>query len=269
MGNTKSNAESNIGRKLIMNGVLNDDLEMIQNGLKYKDTDLNGIDAGAPFIYRLMILILTKNETQFKYYVDMFESHMGYDHKIKKRLCIYAHKIYKPMQGYHEYHRDSIYDPHHSKKYVKITMDFVFEVKDTFYFRLKHHSDIKDVLFDLMTNLCNNINYMLAIKMPDQQQFAITPYVSSIKNNIKTLIYTIIDRENKIKLMTDSDTDTDTDTDSDTNNLAMECCICMDNKRNTLFYPCKHVGACDICASIIQDCPLCRQKIETTETVFI
>lgn len=43
-----------------------------------------------------------------------------------------------------------------------------------------------------------------------------------------------------------------------------ECCICLDNKCNILFLPCKHIVVCDICASMLQSqrvCPVCQSDI--------
>lgn len=45
---------------------------------------------------------------------------------------------------------------------------------------------------------------------------------------------------------------------------ATECEICCANKRNTIFLPCKHSYACNICAINIRirgnHCPICRLR---------
>jgi hypothetical protein len=45
---------------------------------------------------------------------------------------------------------------------------------------------------------------------------------------------------------------------------AIECIICMENVRNTVFYPCMHLITCEECGfeKIKIDCPQCHQKID-------
>jgi hypothetical protein len=43
---------------------------------------------------------------------------------------------------------------------------------------------------------------------------------------------------------------------------ALECILCMDNKRDTLFLPCCHLNTCGECASMHSVCPTCKQPIE-------
>lgn len=45
---------------------------------------------------------------------------------------------------------------------------------------------------------------------------------------------------------------------------AMECIICIENIRNTVFYPCMHLITCEECGfeKIKFDCPQCHQKID-------
>ena len=38
------------------------------------------------------------------------------------------------------------------------------------------------------------------------------------------------------------------------------CCICMDDKKDVLFLPCKHICACANCSNV-KTCPICRTDI--------
>ena len=40
-----------------------------------------------------------------------------------------------------------------------------------------------------------------------------------------------------------------------------ECSVCMENKKNTLLLPCKHVCICHLCAEDVTECPLCKTTI--------
>ena len=40
-----------------------------------------------------------------------------------------------------------------------------------------------------------------------------------------------------------------------------ECIICMEDKKNIIFYPCKHYYCCDLCSKYIKLCPICRSEI--------
>ena len=41
-----------------------------------------------------------------------------------------------------------------------------------------------------------------------------------------------------------------------------ECSICMDNNKNTVFYPCGHYYVCTGCSKKITVCPYCKKSIE-------
>ena len=45
-------------------------------------------------------------------------------------------------------------------------------------------------------------------------------------------------------------------------NNSFTCVICLDNRKDTLFLPCKHLCTCSKCSSMIESCPLCREYIE-------
>ena len=48
-----------------------------------------------------------------------------------------------------------------------------------------------------------------------------------------------------------------------------ECTICMDNSKEVLFLPCRHVCTCSACSGHVKTCPVCRSDIESRTRVFI
>lgn len=50
---------------------------------------------------------------------------------------------------------------------------------------------------------------------------------------------------------------------------ANDCIICMENRRNLLFYPCLHFTCCNICGNsvTISNCPECQSKIESKNLI--
>lgn len=51
---------------------------------------------------------------------------------------------------------------------------------------------------------------------------------------------------------------------------AMDCIVCMENVRTTVFFPCMHLITCDKCGleKIKLDCPQCHQKIDKKVVVL-
>eukprot|EP01083_Nonionella_stella_P062514 162525_1 len=52
-----------------------------------------------------------------------------------------------------------------------------------------------------------------------------------------------------------------------------ECIVCMDERKNTILFPCRHMCLCTECAGMLEngdkpECPVCRQKIEEVIRVF-
>ncbi|CAF1414523.1 unnamed protein product [Adineta ricciae] len=43
----------------------------------------------------------------------------------------------------------------------------------------------------------------------------------------------------------------------------LECLICSDHSRDTIFYPCLHIVTCHSCANRMKKCLLCKEKIQT------
>lgn len=39
------------------------------------------------------------------------------------------------------------------------------------------------------------------------------------------------------------------------------CCICMTDKKNSVFSPCGHFITCDGCSGLVDKCPICQTKI--------
>ena len=52
-----------------------------------------------------------------------------------------------------------------------------------------------------------------------------------------------------------------------TDNLA--CVVCLDNCKEVLFMPCRHICMCEGCAENITDCPICRSRIVSKQKSFI
>ncbi|CAF0984861.1 unnamed protein product [Adineta steineri] len=44
---------------------------------------------------------------------------------------------------------------------------------------------------------------------------------------------------------------------------SVECLVCSDNKRDTLFQPCSHIVTCHSCASRVKKCLLCKENVQT------
>lgn len=43
---------------------------------------------------------------------------------------------------------------------------------------------------------------------------------------------------------------------------ARECVVCMENPKNTIFFPCKHMVCCNKCCDTILFCPICMCQID-------
>lgn len=40
-----------------------------------------------------------------------------------------------------------------------------------------------------------------------------------------------------------------------------ECCVCLCNEKNSIFFPCGHYVACNECAKMCHQCPICRASV--------
>eukprot|EP01062_Namystynia_karyoxenos_P062142 TRINITY_DN55070_c0_g1_i1.p2 TRINITY_DN55070_c0_g1~~TRINITY_DN55070_c0_g1_i1.p2 ORF type:complete len:531 (+),score=117.10 TRINITY_DN55070_c0_g1_i1:80-1672(+) len=40
--------------------------------------------------------------------------------------------------------------------------------------------------------------------------------------------------------------------------IAEECCVCLEEQKNTVLMPCRHLCVCSHCAQVLTHCPLCR-----------
>lgn len=47
------------------------------------------------------------------------------------------------------------------------------------------------------------------------------------------------------------------------------CAVCMSDKKNAKFIPCKHVTCCKKCAKRVDNCPICRAEITGYEEVYM
>ena len=54
-------------------------------------------------------------------------------------------------------------------------------------------------------------------------------------------------------------------------NSLNSCCICLCNVANVVIMPCKHLCVCTTCSNnqMLLHCPLCKQKINSTLTVYV
>jgi hypothetical protein len=46
------------------------------------------------------------------------------------------------------------------------------------------------------------------------------------------------------------------------------CVVCLDKVKNIIFLPCAHLAACLECSFSLQNCPMCRTKIQATVRTF-
>lgn len=46
------------------------------------------------------------------------------------------------------------------------------------------------------------------------------------------------------------------------------CVVCMKNKREICFSPCKHVATCRECGTHTKNCPSCRKLVESSYEIF-
>lgn len=46
-----------------------------------------------------------------------------------------------------------------------------------------------------------------------------------------------------------------------------QCIICFERPRTNVFVPCGHFVSCDICVTLVTDCPSCRQRITSKVTI--
>jgi len=51
--------------------------------------------------------------------------------------------------------------------------------------------------------------------------------------------------------------------------VIMECMVCSDNDRDTVFGPCGHIVTCFICASRVKKCLQCKEPVQTRTKVGI
>lgn len=48
----------------------------------------------------------------------------------------------------------------------------------------------------------------------------------------------------------------------------MNCAVCYENDRDTVFIPCKHNVTCVKCSKLVKVCPVCRLKINDVIKIY-
>ena len=48
-----------------------------------------------------------------------------------------------------------------------------------------------------------------------------------------------------------------------------ECVICQDADKCVALFPCNHLALCAECQHLVDECPICREKIEEKKTLFV
>ena len=56
--------------------------------------------------------------------------------------------------------------------------------------------------------------------------------------------------------------------DDDEEEGLMECMVCSDNDKDTVFGPCGHIVTCSICAARVKKCLLCKEPVLTRNKVM-
>lgn len=60
---------------------------------------------------------------------------------------------------------------------------------------------------------------------------------------------------------------------SNTQSAGLDCCICLSANKTVLFFPCKHICACEECGIIrtppLTHCPVCREFIKSKTKVYL
>lgn len=54
-----------------------------------------------------------------------------------------------------------------------------------------------------------------------------------------------------------------------TSDDVLVCAICLENAKTTVFEPCGHICSCHVCALRLNDCPICRQRIQHIGRVYL
>ena len=119
------------------------------------------------------------------------------------------------------------------------------------------------------------------ITLDDEQSSSDESVYGSVAEDFSELKLTDSSTEEKIE--TDSETESDSEDDEtkakikffnylkEENDQMMEetiCKVCLENKRNRTFLPCKHTVACDECTNKLRVCPVCRKKIMALVKVY-
>lgn len=50
---------------------------------------------------------------------------------------------------------------------------------------------------------------------------------------------------------------------------ALECAVCLQNRKTVLFHPCMHLCCCNECSGKLQKCPICRRNISSRNACIV
>jgi len=56
---------------------------------------------------------------------------------------------------------------------------------------------------------------------------------------------------------------------TETGNGNMKCVICLEKDKCFLFLPCRHVSCCEDCSNKVNQCPICRNRIDSKLKIFL
>lgn len=61
----------------------------------------------------------------------------------------------------------------------------------------------------------------------------------------------------------------DTDCVNNTDEVALQCLICLTNEKKLVFLPCKHCCVCAICGPRMKTCVVCREPVLSTMCIYL
>jgi hypothetical protein len=66
----------------------------------------------------------------------------------------------------------------------------------------------------------------------------------------------------------EEDDDEDINLEGESVGRGTSCCICVEQHRECVFLPCRHLCACEECSKLLDECPVCRQPIVEKITIY-
>ena len=141
------------------------------------------------------------------------------------------------------------------KEYLKINMKKIQEENfETFYNYEKIENKVQEICFNKYQYLAEIYNLDEKLK-EEVDKYALYFNIDKILNKQST----------KMNIQTKKITE------QEECKTEIECIICMEYDRNTVFYPCMHLITCEKCGfeKVKNDCPQCHTVIEKKEVVLI